>query len=166
MGREMPKRAHRRVVGGFPFPQRAKYAYRLQAALMWVSKRRPRSSRLVPWVLCFADYITQMEVDGMHSLETLANLAEILTAIVASIAYAAYRIDQYRKMTKLEDYLKKEKADNPDKHIHTVLHLMAMLGLTEDEILRASFRSKHIRRAQHVDASTRLTDKILFAFQE
>jgi hypothetical protein len=107
-----------------------------------------------------------MEVDGMHSLETLANLAEILTAIVASIAYAAYRIDQYRKMTKLEDYLKKEKADNPDKHIHTVLHLMAMLGLTEDEILRASFRSKHIRRAQHVDASTRLTDKILFAFQE
>jgi hypothetical protein len=107
-----------------------------------------------------------MEVDAMHSLETLANIAEILTAIVASIAYAAYRIDQHRKMTKLEDYLRREKADNPAKHIHTVLHLMAMLGLTEDEILRASFRSKHIRRAQHVNKDTGLTDEILFAFQD
>jgi len=101
----------------------------------------------------------------MHSLETLANLAQILTAVVASIAYVAYRRDQHRKMKKLEDYLRTEKRDNPAKHVHTVLHIMAMLGLTEDEILRASFRSKHIRRAQHVNEKTGLTDQILFAFQ-
>jgi hypothetical protein len=42
---------------------------------------------------------------------------------------------------------------------------MANLGLTEDEILRASFKSKHIWRALHVNRDTALADEILFEFQ-
>jgi hypothetical protein len=102
----------------------------------------------------------------MNCLEIASSLAEILTAVVAAFAYAHYRWDQCRKMHKLEDYLRAEKSKNPSKQTHTTLHLMANLGLTEDEILRASFKSKHIRRSLHVNKDTSLADEILFEYNK
>ena len=47
---------------------------------------------------------------------------------------------------RLEAYLKAERDAGEDKGQRSILHLVAKVGLTEDEILQASFRSKHIRR--------------------
>jgi|SRR5579859_2174988 len=99
-------------------------------------------------------------------LETAANIAQIMTAIVAVVASAYYWRDQRRKRIKMEEYLKAEKKDNPNRHIHTTLHLMANIGLTEDEILRASFRSRHIKRLVHVNRDTSLADDLLFEYQD
>ena len=42
----------------------------------------------------------------MAYLEVAANIAAILTAIIAAWAYIYYRWSRYRKMRKLEDYFK------------------------------------------------------------
>ena len=98
----------------------------------------------------------------MTCLEVAANLASILTAAVAAIVAVLYWWDQYRKCIKLEDYLKAERSINPSGYQHTVLHLMAKVGLTEDEILRASFRSRHIRRRLRENRDTHLAEELLF----
>jgi len=99
-------------------------------------------------------------------LEIIANVASILTALVAAGAAGYYACDRRNKRTKLENYLRDEKLSNPDRHTHTLLHLMAKLGLTESEILNASFRSRRIIRREHIDKATNLTDQILFEYQE
>ena len=101
----------------------------------------------------------------MTWLEVAANIASILTAGAAMIATAYYWWDQRRKRIKLENYLKVEHSENSNKRTHTVLHIMANVGLTEDEILRASFQSRHIRRLVHVNRDTNLADNLLFEYQ-
>jgi hypothetical protein len=98
------------------------------------------------------------------SLDTFAN-AEILTALVAAIAYGRYLLDQHDKKRRLEQYLKSEKATNPSKHNHTILHLMAALGMTQDEIVRASFRSNYIGRTTYPDRETGLATDILLRYK-
>jgi hypothetical protein len=99
-------------------------------------------------------------------LEILANVAAILTAAIAAIASIGYLLGRRNKRIKLEQYLKAEKRENPSKTTHSVLHLMAKLGLTESEILQASFASEHIVRKEHVDRDTNLTDQILFEYKD
>jgi len=99
-------------------------------------------------------------------LEILANIAAILTALVATVAAIYYGWDRKNKRLKLENYLSAAKLKNPDRHTHTTLHLMAQLGLTESEILNASYASRHIIRKEHVNKDTSLTDQILFEYQE
>lgn len=94
----------------------------------------------------------------MAILDTIANLAEILTALIALIVSVWYWCDQRRKLCKLEDYLKANTA------AHTILHLMARVGLTEDEILKASFKSSHIARKLHENPDTHLADSLLFEY--
>ncbi len=99
-------------------------------------------------------------------LEIVANIAAILTALVAIMAAYYYKRDRKKKQLKLENYLRAAQLDKPDRHTYTALHLMAQLGLTESEILNASFTSRHIIRKEHVNTDTSLTDQILFAYQE
>ncbi len=99
-------------------------------------------------------------------LEILANIAAILTSVVATVAASYYWWDRKNKRLKMENYLREAKSRNPDRHTHTALHLMAQLGLTESEILNASFASRHIIRKEHVNKDTSLTDHILFEYQE
>src|ERR1035438_6924772 len=91
----------------------------------------------------------------MPVLETLASVAEIATAFVAVMASLYYWNDLREKRKRLEEYLHAEKLNNPTKSQHTTLYLMANLGLTEDEILRASFKSSRIRRLIHVNETTK-----------
>ncbi len=100
----------------------------------------------------------------MNCLEATANIAEILTAVIAAFAYIHYRLDQSHKRERLENYLKAEKAANPDKHTHTILHVMAEVALTNDEVLRASFKSDHIEHVIHKNRDTGLTDDILLRY--
>jgi hypothetical protein len=96
----------------------------------------------------------------MAILETIANLAEILTSVIAFVAGVWYWCDQRQKRNRLEEYLKA----NTGKTAHTILHLMARVGLTEDEILKASFKSTHIARKLHENPDTHLADGLLFEY--
>jgi hypothetical protein len=99
-----------------------------------------------------------------HVLEITAHWAAILTAIVAAGAYAVYRWDTRSKRIQLENYLKAEKAAARDKGQRTILHLMAKLGLTEAEVLQASFGSKHTVRRIAADPTTLRADAILLEY--
>jgi hypothetical protein len=99
-------------------------------------------------------------------LDIFASIASILTAVVATVVASYYALDQRNKRLKLENYLKAEMLNNPDRHIHTALHLMARLALTESEILNASFASHHVIRKERVNRDTNLTEQILFEYQE
>jgi len=101
-----------------------------------------------------------------ESLEILANVASVFTALVAVLAACYYALDRRRKREKLENYLRDAKRENPNRHTYTILHLMAQLGLTESEILNASFSSRRVSRKEHVNRDTMLTDQILFEHRE
>lgn len=108
-----------------------------------------------------------------YNLTFLADFVTILTAGVALYWFGHKIYEEHRKTKKLEDFLFKQwKAHNPvtDKgdYRHSIIFLMAELGLTADEVLQASFRSENIRpihvtntkgitvevRLQHKDAPT------------
>ncbi|HEY1615106.1 MAG TPA: hypothetical protein VGF97_15575 [Rhizomicrobium sp.] len=102
----------------------------------------------------------------MDYLTTAANVAAILTAISAAAAWVYYIVGQQSKRRKLESYLRSEKSKGADKGQRTVLHLMVRVGLTEDEILQASFRSRHIKRLIATDPKTNRAEAILLAYDE
>lgn len=81
-----------------------------------------------------------------YLLGIAANLASILTAVVAAIAYFGYQSRANDRRNKMEAYLRNDKANaKPGFHgQRTVLHLMAALKFTEDEVFQACFHSPHI----------------------
>lgn len=92
-----------------------------------------------------------------------ADLASILTAAVAVFWFCYAFLDRCRKRRKLEDYLLKKwrnyDAKTDKSHYrHTIVHLMTELGLTQDEVLQASFRSGKIRRKAGENKSGLATD--------
>lgn len=98
------------------------------------------------------------------AIEYLANLASILTAIVAVCAWSLYGWSGRHKRKKLETYLKNEKQKRQDKGQRSLLHLMANVGLTDSEILQASFKSRYIKRLLTTSAATHLANDILFEY--
>ena len=72
-------------------------------------------------------------------VEYAANLASILTAVVAATAWGGYVWSARGKRKKLESYLRKEKENKPngreDRGQRSLLHLMARVGLAESEHL-------------------------------
>ena len=91
----------------------------------------------------------------------LANVAAICTAVVAVWFWRS----QNEKMRKLEDYLKKEKEAGRDNGQRSILHLVARVGLTESEIIQASFKSEHIERRIKEDQNTGLAGSILLEYK-
>lgn len=97
----------------------------------------------------------------MSWLATIANIAAILTALVAVGGYSAYRIDQYFKRRQLEIYLKSEKQKQLDHGQRSLLHLMAKLGMTTSELLQASFKSNHVDRKVSANDKTGRAEALL-----
>lgn len=99
----------------------------------------------------------------MTSLGIVANIAAILTAAVAASAGIYLCVDLRNKRRGLENYLRRVKlnAKAGDKGQRTILHIMARLGLTEAEILHASFRSNCIKRTLAADKETGRADAML-----
>ncbi len=95
-------------------------------------------------------------------LEQIADLSAVITAMVAFFGYGIYHFHQLQKRKRLVSYLKKEQEKGLDEGQRTTLHLMAQLGLTEAEILQASFRSKRIVRKIKKDDKTGLARELLF----
>jgi len=48
---------------------------------------------------------------------------------------------------------------------HTAIHIMKNVGLTQDEIIQASFASKRIERFVHVNRDTGAADYLLFRYK-
>jgi hypothetical protein len=80
----------------------------------------------------------------LQILGALANLASIATAIVAVLAYWRYSMSRRNKQKRLEEHLRAERENG--RLAIAIVHLVAELGMTESEILDASFRSRHIVR--------------------
>jgi hypothetical protein len=112
-----------------------------------------------------------LEVNDMEALEVAGQLSAIATFVIASGGYMYYRWDFYSKRSKLEAYLKNARATASDDRRgkqgqHTYFHLMKEVGLTETEILQASFKSKHIERSSIVDKQTNRAVGLLFSYRE
>lgn len=88
----------------------------------------------------------------MGWLGLLANISAIATALIAAVTAIWFWRDARLKRLRLEQYLAAEQAKGEDRGQRSVLHLMTKLGLTEAEILQASFRSRHIKRRIKSDA--------------
>ena len=95
----------------------------------------------------------------------IANYSAIITAGVAVFGYGAYRCDQFGKRKRLETYLKAEKDVGKDSGLRSLLHLMANVGMTEAELIQASFRSKHIGRKIAKNEETGRADALLLEWK-
>ena len=100
----------------------------------------------------------------MDNLASLANIASILTAIFVVIAAIYYFGNRISKRMRLEKFLQGEKLYNPNHDPLTTLHLIAKLGMTEEEIFRASSDSPNITRKTVEDRSSGLAKDILFEY--
>ena len=85
-------------------------------------------------------------MDALQYLEAIANVASIVTAIIAGWAGSWFLYQRRQKRLRLENYLKAEKESGRDKGQRTLMHLVAELGMTETEVMDAAFRSRHILR--------------------
>jgi len=107
----------------------------------------------------------------LRILEISSQLAAILTFIGAAYGYGAYRWKSRKKLKRLEDYLKRQKINGKGANSgftgkHSVLHLMRHVGLTEAEILQASFDSKHIKRYTLASRETGMAQMLLFGYKK
>ena len=98
-----------------------------------------------------------------NHLEILANIAAILTAMIAVWAYGRFLWERRQKRIRLETHLRDEK-NSADQGQRTVLHLVAHLGMSEAEIVDAAFKSKVIRRLVSVDDQGR-ADRLLLEYE-
>jgi len=105
-----------------------------------------------------------MAIDVLDITEKIASIG---TAIVAISAYAQFQWTRWNKKTALEDYLAEErpgKRSSGDKGRRTILHLVAELGFSEDDILTAAFSSKKIKRTTGQDPETKRADCIYLEY--
>ena len=99
-------------------------------------------------------------------LETVALWAAVLAPVSALILYVIRQIQERRNRLRLEEYLRAEKRKGKDKGQRSLVHLTARVGLTKDELLRASDRSKKIRRRISADKSTCMASSILLEYAD
>jgi uncharacterized protein HemX len=81
----------------------------------------------------------------LRALQALADLASIITAVIAVGAAGWYFHQRRQKRLRLENYLKAETGGNETRR--TVTHLAAELGMTEAEVMDAAIRSRDIDRS-------------------
>ena len=91
-----------------------------------------------------------------------ANIASILTSIIAAGASVVYWANKRSKRTRLERYLKAKKRDEA----FSATRIMADLGMTEAEIFAASVASRHVVRGIRRDRVTGFAAEVLFQYRE
>ena len=99
-------------------------------------------------------------------LDIIANIAAILTLLGGVGAWCYYQYGFYRKRKELETFLKQ--AGDADRKLgkqgaYGFLHLTTKVGLTESEILQASFKNSCIKRREKLDQEG-FAEKILFQY--
>jgi hypothetical protein len=88
-------------------------------------------------------------------LGVAADWSAILTAGVATVAYARFVSAQRKRRNALEQYLRDEKLNGVDGARRTIMHLMANLSMSEAEVLQAGFQSDLVRAVPGVDEEGR-----------
>ena len=76
-------------------------------------------------------------------VEFIAAMAAVVTSVVAVVAYGSYRRDRSLRRRRLETFLREAKGTT--KESFSVLELMAMLRMTESQIMDAAFESDRVR---------------------
>jgi hypothetical protein len=94
-----------------------------------------------------------------------ANIASILTSIIAAAASVTYWLNRRSRRTRLENYLKTKKQKSPTEAF-SATRLMADLGMTEAEVFAASFASRHVVRGIRRDRGTGFAAEVLFQYRE
>ena len=94
-----------------------------------------------------------------------ANIASILTAVIAATASIVYWMHKRSRRARLESYLKAQKEKFPTEAF-SATRLMADLGMTEADIFAASFASRHIIRGIRRDRTTNFAAEVLFQYRE
>lgn len=97
-----------------------------------------------------------MKVD-FSDFHTWGDVSAILTCLFVIVGYGRYQLDLRKKSKRLERHLAN------DRKQHTILHIIRYVGLTEEEIIKISFRNKHVGRVVHV-ASSGKADELLFEY--
>ena len=98
-------------------------------------------------------------------LRVAANIASILTSIIAIAASIVYWANKRSRRVRLESYLKAKK-EKSSTEAFSITRLMADLGMTEAEIFAASFGSRHIVRGIRRDRATGFAAEVLFQYRE
>jgi hypothetical protein len=98
-------------------------------------------------------------------LRIAANIASILTTMIAAAASIIFWANKRSRRTRLEDYLKDKKQKSPDEAF-SVTRLMADLGMTEAEIFTTSFASRCIVRGVRRDPATGFAAEVLFQYRD
>ena len=100
-------------------------------------------------------------------LEYSANTAAILTFFGGAGAWCYYQFGVFSKRKELENLLKTE-GDVDRKQgkqgAYSCLHITTKTGLTESEILQASFKNPRIKRLEKLDDEGKFTKIILFQY--
>ena len=104
------------------------------------------------------------------NLQNTASISSIATFFITAFAtligvwgYFSYRYEIYLKRRQLENYLREQKQKSDDKGQRSMVHLVRHVGLTEDEILKISFKSKRIERRIKKDAQG-YAESLLFEY--
>jgi hypothetical protein len=105
-----------------------------------------------------------------ETFSILANIAQVVTALVAGWAYFAYRSKLKRKRLRLEKHLAEERSSvlpkaTADMGQRSVTHLMARVAMTEADIPEAAFSSDLIESYVSTDSETGHAAKLLFAYK-
>jgi hypothetical protein len=99
-------------------------------------------------------------------IEIAGNIAAILTLLGGVGAWIHYQLGFRKKRKELEKRLKEDGAADHKlgkQGAYGFQHLTAKTGLTESEILQASFQNPRIKRVEKMDADG-FTEKILFKY--
>jgi hypothetical protein len=70
-----------------------------------------------------------------------------------------------RKAKRLEEYLHNEKLKDNNRGQRSILNIVRYVGLTEDEIIQASFRNPRIGRRIATDPETGRASALLFEYE-
>lgn len=104
-----------------------------------------------------------------EQLQYWANVCSVLTFLIACLGVFPYLWQLYGrrcKRIKLERYLQGEKKSGADKGQRSTIRIMRDIGLTEDEIVQASFNSNKIKRRVFEDKKSGLASDLLFEYLE
>lgn len=110
-----------------------------------------------------------------NTLQYVADVATILTFLGAAAAYVAYLCKLWRHRNALEEYLKQQQQEDdgkltpggkPKQGLRSIIQISRDVGLTEDEVIQASFHNKRIRRAVGIDPKTGISNRLLFGIAD
>ena len=103
-----------------------------------------------------------------EQIEGLAEIAAIATPVILLCAWGRFEWSAVLRTRALVNYLQfqKQNATNGDRGQRSMLHLTAHVGLTESEILQASFKSPFIKRVVPVNEPVQRAGDIFFEYDD